>query len=264
MIRLSVVRYLNTTPLVYAFQKDRIAHDFDLKYDIPSECARKLKASEADVGIIPSIEYARSDVPYRIVPDVSISSKGPVGSIFLFFRNPISAIRTVAVDTSSRTSVALTHVILKDRYNLDIHPIPHAPVLDTMLEVADAALVIGDPALEYTDRPEERLDMGREWTAMTGLPFVYAFWAGHTGALPPEAVAKLIEAKEAGLASLGEIATEYAADHIHGPAFYKSYLGDHLQFPFGPEEQAGVLEFYHRAHLIGLIEKKPELRFYDT
>ncbi|SVB36696.1 uncharacterized protein METZ01_LOCUS189550, partial [marine metagenome] len=73
MIRLSVVRYLNTTPLVYAFQKDRIDHDFDLKYDVPSNCARKLKAMEADVGIIPSIEYARSDVPYRIVPDISIS-----------------------------------------------------------------------------------------------------------------------------------------------------------------------------------------------
>ena len=263
MVRLSVVRYLNTTPLVYAFQKGRITHDFELTYDVPSECARKLKAGEANVGIIPSIEYARSISPYRIVPDISISSNGPVGSIFLFHRIPVDQITTVALDTSSRTSVALTHVILKDKYGVDITPLPHPPDLDAMLADADAALVIGDPALEYTERQEDRLDLGREWTEMTGLPFVYAFWAGHEGAMTPAAVRKLIEARNTGLTSLEEIAAEYAEKHLHTPAFYESYLRDHLQFPFGPDEQAGVREFYHRAYRLGLIDSEPVLQFYN-
>ncbi|MBT5877030.1 MAG: menaquinone biosynthesis protein [Candidatus Latescibacteria bacterium] len=264
MTRLRVVRYLNTTPLVHAFQKGLIDHDFDLAYDVPSECASKLDQGISDLGIIPSIEYARRKPPYRIVPDISISSKGPVGSIFLFHRGALARIESVALDTSSRTSVALAQVILKDKYGLDIVAVPHPPDLDAMLESADAALVIGDPALEYTDRPEDRLDLGREWTELTGLPFVYAFWAGHEGAVSKDEVRKLIKSKDLGLDCLGEIANEYAVTHRHPVSLYKAYLSDHLQYPFGPDEQAGLKEFYRRAHRIGLIESEPALRFYET
>lgn len=262
-VRLSVVSYLNTIPLVYALYKGSIPHDFVISSDVPSVCAKKVYHGEVDAGIIPSIEYARSDVPYRIVPDVSISSHGPVQSILLFYTVPFEKITSVALDTSSRTSVALTHIILNDKYNLNFTPIDHPPNLEEMLAVADAALIIGDPALACTERTEPRKDLGHEWTEMTGLPFVYAFWVGHEGALTPEVVEILIRAKEFGLTSFKKIATEYASAHDQSSGFYEAYLRDHLQYPLGPDEQAGLQEFYRRAYHLGLIKAVPELRFYS-
>lgn len=261
--RLSVVRFLNTTPLVYALQQGSITHDFDMTYDVPAVCAQKLQRGETDLGVIPSIEYARSEVPYRIVPDASISSRGPVQSILLFHTVPFHRITSVALDTSSRTSVALTHIILKDKYGINFTAIGHPPVLDEMLAVADAALVIGDPALEYTNRPEARKDLGKEWTELTKLPFVYAFWAGKAQAINAAEVEILIRAKEAGLNALQEIATAYASTHVHPREFYLSYLCDHLKYPLGPDECAGLMEFYRRAHRLGLINAVPELWFYE-
>lgn len=261
-IRLSAVSYLNTRPLVHALIHHKIAHDFEISFDVPSVCATKLKDGEADAGLIPSIEYARSAIPYRIVPDISISSWGPVQSILLFHTRPFDRIRSVALDTSSRTSVALTHIILRDRYKIDFTAINHPPMLDEMLAVADAALVIGDPALEYTARPEPRKDLGREWSEMTGLPFVYAFWAGREAALTPEHVHTLHRAKAYSMTRIPEIAADHARTHAHPAAFYASYLRDHLQYPFGSDERAGLQAFYRRAHRLGLIESVPELRFY--
>lgn len=261
--RLSAVRYLNTKPLVIALAQRHVPHEFEITYDVPSVCAAKLKRGEADVGIIPSIEYARSEVPYWIVPDISISSRGPVQSILLFHTVPFDRIRTVALDTSSRTSAALTRIILTDRYGLNATYLDHPPLLDEMLKVADAALVIGDNALDYRDRPEPRRDLGLEWFEMTGRPFVYAFWAGRAGALNPDAVECLIRAKEMGMTLIREVASEHAASHPGSPAFYESYLRDHLQYPLGPDELAGLVEFYTRAHRLGLIEAVPGMRFYE-
>ncbi|MBI4552299.1 MAG: menaquinone biosynthesis protein [Candidatus Latescibacteria bacterium] len=261
--RLSAVSYLNSRPLVLPLAQRRVPHDFEIAYDVPSVCATKLKRGEADVGIIPSIEYARSAVPYWIVPDISISSRGPVQSILLFHTVPFDRIRTVALDSSSRTSAALAQIILRDRYGLIARYIDHPPVLDEMLAVADAALVIGDNALDYTDRPEPRRDLGLEWFAMTGRPFVYAFWAGREDALDSIAVDSLIRAKEVGMTLIRQIAAEHAASHPGSSAFYESYLRDHLQYPLGPDELAGLMEFYERAHRLGLIEAIPAIRFYE-
>lgn len=262
-IRLSAVSYLNSKPLVLPLEQRRVPHDFEIAYDVPSVCATKLKHGEADIGIIPSIEYARSEVPYWIVPDISISSRGPVQSILLFYTVPFDRIKTVALDSSSRTSAALTQIILRDRYSLSVRYLDHRPVLDEMLTVADAALVIGDNALDYTERTEPRRDLGLEWFEMTGRPFVYAFWAGREHALPSNAVECLIQAKEVGMTLIHEIASIHAASHPGSPAFYESYLRDHLQYPFGAAELAGLQEFYSRAHRLGLIEAVPEIRFYE-
>lgn len=263
-VRLSVVCYLNTKPLVYGLEQGLVPHRFSLSYDVPSVCASRVKSGEADIGLIPSIEFARLPTPGAIVPTIAIASHGPVASIFLFHKVPVKSIRTVAVDTSSRTSVALTHIILNDFYGVDFTPVQHEPVLDNMLANADAAMIIGDPALESVDRVEPRIDLGQAWTELTGLPFVYAFWAGQPDAVSPEDVRALIASKATGLANLHTITDRYARTHARPAAFYHAYLKDHLYFDFGTREIRGVTEFYRRAHRLGLIQAEPILRFYPV
>src|SRR5512141_6873 len=141
---------------------------FALRYDVPSQCARLLHDHSIDVGLIPSIEYLRGG-PYRIVPDVAIASNGPVASVALFTTRPMGDGRSIAMDTSSRTSVALVEVLCARHFQ--IHPTleHHPPDLSTMLAHCDAALIIGDAALlldsgRYevgTAKPEvQKIDLG--------------------------------------------------------------------------------------------------------
>src|SRR6185295_14235983 len=143
-VRLGAVGYLNARPLVYGLEQDP---RFLVRYDLPSECARLLHAHEIDLGLIPSIEYLRGPAPYGIVYGAAVTSKGPVKSVALYTRRERRDIRTVAMDTSSRTSVALVTILLRKMHALTIEPVAMAPDLHAMLERADAALIIGDVAL---------------------------------------------------------------------------------------------------------------------
>src|SRR5580765_5210117 len=140
-VRLGAVGYLNARPLVYGLEQDP---RFQVRYDLPSECARLLHAREIDVGLIPSIEYLRGPGSYGIVYDAAVTSKGAVKSVALYTRREPRDIRTVAMDSSSRTSVALVTILLRNMHALTIEPVAMAPDLDAMLERADAALIIGD------------------------------------------------------------------------------------------------------------------------
>ena len=260
--RLNAVSFLNTRPLTYGLEHGGRDHGFEILYDIPSVCARQVRTGEASAGVIPSIEYARSAVPYSIVPEVSIASNGPVGSILLFHKVPVRRIRKVAMDVSSRTAAALVRIVLYERYGLEIDSVHRPPDVSAMLEDADAALVIGDPALENTDRPEPRLDLGKAWREMTGLPFVYAFWAGKDGGLTPGEVELLIASKNQGMSAFDEIAEVHARDRSHPTSYYASYLRDNLVYDLGDRERRGLMEFYVLARNRGLIPDVPELRFY--
>jgi predicted solute-binding protein len=178
---------------------------------------------------------------------------------------PLSAkvegyIRRVAVDTSSRTSAALVRVLLRDRLGRDPEYAPMPPDVPIMLNSADAALVIGDPALYY-DGDAARLDLGAEWTERTGRPFVYAFWAGRPGVVSPEDVARLQAALAAGLGSVGTIAASYNG-HPDRAALNEAYLRGNISYALGAAELGGLSEFYARAHARGLIARVPELRFH--
>src|SRR5215212_8084637 len=199
MVRLGAVGYLNARPLVYGLENH--PERFDLRYDIPSECARLLHAHEIDLGLIPSIEYLRGPVPYHLVPGPAVTSRGPVASVAIYTRRDPKDIRTIAMDTSSRTSVALATVMLHRKFDVTAEPAPMAPDLDTMLQHADAALIIGDTALflDHEAAGAVKVDLGDEWTAMTGLPFVYACWTGWPGALVADDITALQRARDAGV-----------------------------------------------------------------
>lgn len=263
MIRLGVVSYLNTRPLVHALEQNLIPHRFELTYDVPSACARMLTAGEVDLAILPSIEYARAS-GYRIVPRVSLAADGPVRSVLILSRRPLDRVRSVALDTSSRTSVALVRVLMGRLHGFTGEFIDHPPDLDAMLRAADAALLIGDAAL-HAERPDLCVcDLGELWREATGLPFVFAVWAGRPEALAPEDTAALIEAKRIGLRHVDEIALAYARNNPRSPSFYAAYLTENMRFGLGEREIAGLRTLYRYAAELGLIEKEPEIRFYEV
>jgi chorismate dehydratase len=254
-LRLGVVGYLNAVPTVHGLGKDA---RFEIVRDVPSRIAARLHAGEIDLGLIPSIEYAEGD--YAIVPGIAIASRGPVRSVSLLHRGRLEDVRRVAVDTSSRTSAALVRVLLRERLGRDPEYVGMAPDISAMLDAADAALVIGDPALYY-DGPAARMDLGEEWTTRTGRPFVYAFWAGRPGVIGKGDVAALRAATAAGRAAVRDIASTYNG-HPDRAALNEAYLRRHIVYDLGEAELAGLREFYARAHALGLIARVPELRFH--
>ena len=257
-VRLGVVSYLNSEPLVWGLEQDP---GFEVRRDVPSRVAEMLHAGEVDLGLIPSVEYARGG--YAIVPGVSLASRGPVRSVSLFHRRPLEEVRRVALDTSSRTSIALTRVLMRERLGHDPEYLPMSPSLPAMLDAADAALLIGDPAL-YCEGVGDlaRLDLGEEWTARTRLPFVYAFWAGRPGVIDAAGVARLQAARAAGLAAIPAIASRYNGQGPDRTALNESYLRHNMVYELGPGELAGLAEFYRRLHALALVPEVPELRFH--
>ncbi|HUF47042.1 MAG TPA: menaquinone biosynthesis protein [Vicinamibacterales bacterium] len=261
-MRLGAVSYLNVRPLVYGLEQypDRVS----VRFDVPSVCAERLADGSIDLGMVPSI--AHLDRPDdRIVPGVCIGSKGPVASVALFTRMPLAAVRTIALDTSSRTSAVLTRILCARRFGIAPAFVPAPPDLDAMLAGADAALLIGDPAL-FLDAPGRglaKIDLGAEWTAMTGLPFVWAFWAGRSGAADAATVQLLQASADAGMAHADEVADAYCAGAPERQPLARQYLRDHLAFRFDVAAVRGLTAYYREAAAIGLVTEAGPLRFFD-
>jgi chorismate dehydratase len=250
LVRLGAVDYLNARPLVYGLE---LRSDlFSLRFDVPSKCAALLHEGSIDVGMIPSIEYERGR-DYRIVPGLGIISDGPVASVALFTTRPLDTVRSIAADTSSRTSYALLKILCVERFGIDPDFQPMAPDPESMLHRCDAALLIGDPALflDHQRLGANKIDLGEEWKALTSLPFVWALWAGRRSALSTEAVDALIVARDRGLAASDVIATAYCgADRAD---LGRSYLRDNIQYTLGSREQAGLMKYYELAEFHGVI-----------
>jgi chorismate dehydratase len=269
VIRLGAVGYLNARPLVYGLDR---ASEFSLRFDVPSRCAALLHEGRIDVGLIPSIEYLHPPQAgsgaggYRIVPDLAIASRGPVASVAIYTKTAIADVRSIAMDTSSRTSVALVRVLCARAFHIhpEVHPCP--PDLRAMLIGADAALIIGDNALfmeaGVAQLALEKIDLGDAWTKMTGLPFVYAFWAGRPGALTASHVAALQAARDNGVTRASEIAAAYCPGEQAREAIAAGYLRDNIKYGLGPDEREGLDLFFRYAAEAGAVESSGELRFY--
>ncbi|MGE0814747.1 MAG: menaquinone biosynthetic enzyme MqnA/MqnD family protein [Vicinamibacterales bacterium] len=259
-VRLSAVSFLNARPLVEGLE--RLPRLFDVRVDLPSACAERLHRGDVEIGLVPAIEYLRGD--YRLVPGMAIGSDGPILSVAVFTRVPLDRVRRLALDTSSRTSVALTRVLCRAHWRIDPETVPAAPPLDAMLADADAALVIGDPALDVDAAAAgvQKVDLGQAWRELTGLPFVYAAWAGRPGALGAEHLKAFADARDRGLARFDGIAAEAADGDGRRAAVYASYLRDNLRYAFGPRERAGLERFFALAAEAGIVPGTRPLQFY--
>ncbi|HKT80988.1 MAG TPA: menaquinone biosynthesis protein [Vicinamibacterales bacterium] len=258
-VRLGAVQYLNARPLVYGLDADP---QFTVRFDIPSRCAELLHAHEIDLGLIPSIEYLRGPRSYGIVPGPAVASMGAVASVALYSRRDLRDVRTIAMDTSSKTSVALTLVVVKRTCGTVPQSIPAAPDLAAMLATADAALMIGDNAL-LLEAPAgvQKIDLGQLWTDMTGLPFVYAFWAGWPRAVTPEQVGRLERARDEGVAHIDDIARGFAAGDPQRELVASRYLRDNIQYELQTD---GLTTFYRYAAEDGLVDFDGSLNFYHA
>jgi len=260
-LRVAAVSYLNAVPLVWGLVHGPHQHLFQVEFNqAAAQCADALRDGKADAGIIPSIEYQR--IPnLKIVPGLSISSSGPVRSVLLISRVPVEQIRSVALDTSSRTSVCLVEILLQRHYRIAPRFAAHAPDLQAMLRECDAALMIGDPALA-SDFPGLRVyDLAEEWRTMTGLPFVFAFWAVRAEAATPDWIQPFQESAAYAFAHLDEITCSEIARTGLPEWLVRAYLTMNIDFTLGEKNLAGLRCFYALAHEMGLTNGNRPLEF---
>lgn len=292
-LRISAISYLNTAPLMWDFEHGQTPMlgknypgpadpgrqpDFEFAYTVPSQCAEQLRADTADIGIIPSITYA--SIPNLvIIPNAAIAARDAVRSIVLACKMPWEDVRSIALDTSSRTSVALTRV-LTEKYigGPDRDYIHMPPDLTAMLDRCDAALLIGDPALFCAVRADAGeldslyiYDLGREWHRFTGQPFVFAFWAVRLAALGDlrrglDLQEVFSNSRDHGTEpdSIAAIARLWAPKLAVSEAEIQRYLSENINYCLDEANFAGLELFYKYAAECGLIEEVPTLRFVGT
>jgi chorismate dehydratase len=272
-LRISAISFLNTAPLMWDFEHpaesgQKLLDDFEISYTVPSQCAEQLSAGTADIGIIPSITYAT--IPgLAVLPDVAIAAKNRVRSILLVLKKPIEQVRTVALDTSSRTSVVLTKILLTKFLPGagEREFVAMAPDLDAMLARCDAALLIGDSALKVDRSRYQALDLAEEWRNFTGKPFVFAFWAIRFAALSQAAPGYELgevfsRSRDHGLepANLDVIAREWAPRLNLNEADIRGYLTENIHYTLDAENAEGLDLFYRYAAELALIPEAPSLR----
>jgi chorismate dehydratase len=258
---MGAVGYLNARPLTWAL--DASPDRWRVRYDVPSVCAALLHQGEVDLGLIPSIEYLHAD-DYRFVPGVGIGSRGRVASVALYTRKEIGALGTIALDTSSRTSVALIQVLCRHRFRISPAFVPHGPDLSAMTSLCDGGLLIGDPAFDadHESLGLRKIDLGEVWTQMTGLPFVYAAWTGRPAAVGDGEVQALQQAQAEGVAAREAIAAEYGAGDAARAARAAIYLRDNVKYGLGADEAMGLQLFLDYAADLGLAPRRRRLEFF--
>lgn len=230
--------YLNAKPLLEGLSEET----GPIRLETPAVLARLLRDGEVDVALAPIVAAFETPAP-TIVDAGAIATHGAVGSVLLFSKTPPAEARVVALDESSRTSVALTRVLFRFRWNASPRFVPRPPDPDLTSLDADAALLIGDPALVATWRGPPPIDLGHEWREWTGLPFVFAAWLARTPEIAREAEAPLRRAAARGRERLTQIAAAGAAELGLSPAAAEQYLRERLSFELGERERAAIERF---------------------
>jgi chorismate dehydratase len=277
---MAAIHFLNPAPLMWDFEHEPHRSDLRERYQIgyttPSRCARELAAGDADIGLVPVAAHATTP-SLVVVPGCTVASLDRVRSILLVVRpeRGIGAVRTVAADTSSRTSYAYTRILFDIFWKVQAAFIPHPPVLESMLAIADAALLIGDPALLALEDREARelrtgerllyLDLAHEWHSFTGLPWVSAVWAvrpgalEETGACAAELVEDLQTSRDHGLAHRDDLAEEWSGRIAVPRDTIRFYLTNNIHYILDEACMRGLDAFYRLAAECGTLPAAPPL-----
>lgn len=249
-LRIGAVSYLNSKPLIEDLPQ--LAPQADLVLDVPSRLADDLAVGRLDVALIPSVE-ALSDPDYEVVSDACVAARGAVLSVKLYFRVPPGEVRTLALDAGSRTSAALSRILLAERFGVEPRPISFPLGTATTEITADALLMIGDRAMHP---PMESFlaewDLGAEWYRWTGLPFVFAMWVTREGVDLGPVESALSAARDRGVDRITEIAAREAPGLRLSPKVATHYLAQNLHFRLGSAERQGLKLFHRLAASLGL------------
>ena len=291
-LRISVVEFLNTAPLVWGFTDGPLQGRYDLSFTVPSLCAEALRSGQVDVAIIPAIEYQRMD-GMVVLPEMAVAAKGEVRSILVLAKKPIEQAKRIALDTNSRSSVALTRLLCGGLWRIAPEFIDAAPDPAAMLAEADAALVNGDPALRIRLKVDAHLakapgtkgccdselasdqseipvpgvdtlfvyDVADQWRRMTGKPCVLAIWVGRRDLITPDVVADFLASKEYGLARIGEIAEAASLKLDLPPRDLESYLRDNIDFSLDAANLEGLELYFRQSAAAGLIPRAKPIEF---
>jgi chorismate dehydratase len=267
-LRVSAISFLNTVPLLWDFEHGTAGADFDISYTVPSSCAAELLAGTADIGIIPAAAYTQ--IPDLVVlPGVAIAARRPVRSILLVSKRPLDSVRTVALDTSSMTSVALTKVLFERWLGAGRTFTPMAPDVDAMLQDHDACLLIGDAALQVDRSKHYTFDLAEEWIRFTGRPFVFAFWAIRRAALanaPADLVTIFQTSRDHGTQpeSIDRIARSWAGRVGLSEAEVRTYLTENIHYQLDPGCLEGLHLFYRYAAECAALPPALPLQFAEV
>lgn len=260
--KVSFIEFLNSVPLGWGFLHGPYQDAFELLFDVPAECARHLAEGAADVGLIPVIEY--HNIPgLTVLPGISVASRREVKSVLFVSKVPLQRVRRIAVDRSSRTSVALLKIILQHFHRMDslgYHEERAEP--ERMLDRYDAALVIGNPALAIRRQHLHLYDLAREWNRFTGLPFVFAFWAVRSGVDLGDKAQLFYRSRELGLQEVDLIAATYSARLKIPAGEIRDYILHNLDYGLDDANLRGLETFYDLSAELGLIASRRSLQFY--
>lgn len=255
----------------------RLAERYLISRVMPSQCAAQLGSGEADIGLVPVAAYAATP-GLAILPGCAIASLDRVRSILLVVQaaRGVKAAQTIAADTSSQTSFAYTQILFRKYWNASARFVPHAPDLDAMLRVADAALLIGDPALlaledraareQRTGQQLEYLDLAHEWRLLTGTAWVSAFWAvrpravEECGLSPLQVSRDFLNSRDHGLAHIDDLVTEWSARIAVPAATIRTYLTQNIHYRLDDACVTGLELFYRYAAETGTLPPAPALK----
>jgi cyclic dehypoxanthinyl futalosine synthase len=265
-IRIAAVSFLNARPITYGLERGLGEDRFELSFELPARCAQLLAAGEVDVGLIPTAAYSESEIELRAVPGIAIAGAGPVRTVLLVSDVPLTEVDEIALDGASRSSAALLRLLCRERgLSPRFREVPHDAVLDAA-SGRTGALVIGDASFAAAERHPHVMDLGELWRESTGLPFVYAVWAGRPGALGADDIGILQQSLSEGLVHRAEIARAWAEAgerHPGAPALYERYLTENIRYRLGAEELSGAAAFFDRGHAAGLFRDRARLRFFE-
>ena len=282
-LRISIVQYLNTAPLAWGFTDGPLRGKYDLSFTVPSQCAEDLRSGRAAVAIIPAIEYQRID-DLVILPDMAIASKNQVRSLLIIAKKPIEQLKSFALDASSRSTQTLTRILCAEKWKIAPQFFESQPDLGAMLQQADAAMIIGDPALRISVGIEKETwpgaegqatcpaaalgitsaemlyvyDVVGEWRSLTGLPAVLAVWAAKRVVATPEVAADFLASRDFGMSRIPEICFDAARELELPQRTLESYLRSNIDFSLDRENRRGLERYFAYAAKLGLIpQAKP-------
>lgn len=292
---IAAIDFANPAPLMWDFEHEPLRQELLGRYDIvssmPSECARRLQAGTADIGLVPVAAYPAMPGA-AIIPGCAIASLDHVQSILLVVKRAVGVrgAKRVALDTASLTSAAYTRIFFSKLWKTAPEFVPHAPDLNTMLRDADAALLIGDPALlalhdrakwgagapglefetwdsKNNGEPLDYIDLAHEWRVWTGTPWVSAFWAVREAAFGPHTVSRsqLIEdfqlSRDHGLQHIDDLAREWSTRMPLSIGALRDYLTENIHYVLDDACLEGLSLFYRYAAECGALDAVPALRF---
>ncbi|MEJ2085270.1 MAG: menaquinone biosynthesis protein [Acidobacteriota bacterium] len=259
-LRIGIVDYLNSRPLAWSFLPGVPVEGLEPFFLSPAIIAESLASGELDVGLIPTIELQRIG-GLSVVPGLCVAAHREVRSVLLVSRVDIHDINSLALDENSRTSAALIRIILRDLYEIDPAATTCKPDVSKMLRFADAALVIGDPALAIDRSRYLVLDLAVEWRRLTGKPFVFAVWAIRKGVDLGRRLGLFRQSLVRGLENIETLVQTAASEQSLPKSEVREYLTEHLSYRLGDDELSGLGEFFDRAFEYKLIPAVSPLRF---